>query len=102
MKMKPYKAGQIFRTKKKIPVTGIIIFGAPFSGMFEGILPKEENLFLDYTPKKTAKGLWLKPERYDDFEKEFIEEKTRRNPEYDSYAISASIDEISSLYEILS
>ena len=59
-------------------------------------------MILDYDPKPWAKGVWLKPERYKYFETIFVDEKTRRDPEYDSYAVSASYDELNDDYERLS
>jgi hypothetical protein len=99
--MIPPKKNDRFRTTKALEVQGIIIFGAPCSGGFRGQLPAGEVMILDYEPKPWAKGVWLRPERYRHFEQLFVDEKTRRDPEYDRFAVNASYDELSENYEAI-
>jgi hypothetical protein len=93
------RKGQRFRVKRDLSVSGVIVYGAPCSGYFEGCLPCGEIVALDYDPKPDSKSCWLKPERYDHFEEIFIPQKTRRDQEYDHFAISCSYKELELEYE---
>jgi hypothetical protein len=95
------KQGQRFRVKRDLSVSGVIVYGAPCSGGFQGTLPRGEIVTLDYDPKPEFTGCWLKPERYEHFEALFIPERIRQDEEYDHYAISASYKELDREYELV-
>lgn len=97
--MEELKEGQKFRLKNDREVEGIIVYGAPCSGHFEGTLQSGEVLILDQQPQDGTKGCWLVPERYDHFEKIFIPQDILEQEDYSSYAIGILYEELERDFE---
>jgi hypothetical protein len=90
-----------FRTRREISVEGVITFGAPCSGGFERILPAGEILIVHQEPPDFAKGVYLVPARYKDFELLFVPERDRADPVYSGYAVVCSFERIGSDLEAI-
>jgi len=89
------------RSRRQLSVKGIITFGAPCSGGFEGLLPAEAVLLVDQEPPNGAAGAWLVPEQYAHFELSFISEGTRKDSSYSGYAIACSFEEAAKNFDVL-
>ena len=97
--MTQFQKGMKFRSLRELQVHGIVAYGAPYSTGFDGVFPAGEILICDQRPG--PKGMWLVPERYQHFEKFFVPEKDRLNPDYGGYAIGCSFNQVGSDYEII-
>ena len=93
--------GMRFRTRRDVPVRGIVNFRAPCTGGFEGTLPAGEILILEHEPPDFAKGMPLIPARYKDFEHLFVSERDRNDPTYNGYAVVWSFDRVDSDLELV-
>ena len=96
-----FHKGMRLRTRREMSVRGVITFGAPCSGGFEGSIPAGEILIVDQDPPAFAKGVYLVPGRYKDFERLFVPESDRADPAYSGYAISCSFESVSSDLETI-
>jgi hypothetical protein len=99
--MTRFTKGTRFRSQRELRVKGIIAFGAPFSGGFEGILPANEILVLDNDPPSGTKGMWLVPERYQHFEAVFVPNHDRQHEAYGGYAVAFDYAQVGSDLEVL-
>jgi hypothetical protein len=99
--MARFTKGTRFRSRCELRVKGIIVFGAPFSGGFEGVFPANEILILDSDPPPGTKGMWLVPERYQHFEAIFVPSRDREHEEYGGYAVGIEYTQVGSDVEVL-
>jgi hypothetical protein len=100
--MARFAKGTRFRSLRELRVTGIIAFGAPFSGGFEGVFPANEFLVLDNEPPPGTKGMWLVPERYQHFEAVFVPSRDREHEAYGGYAVAIEYTQVGADVEVLS
>jgi len=99
--MGKFHKGLRLRSRKSVKVDGVITFGAPCCGRFEGVLPAGEVLKLNYEPHDRVRGLWLEPERYSDLEQVFVPKESRSAPAYSGYAVGCDYDQIGVDFEVL-
>ncbi|HTY88387.1 MAG TPA: hypothetical protein VMB80_13040 [Candidatus Acidoferrum sp.] len=99
--MGKFHKGLRLRSRKSVKVDGVITFGAPCCGRFEGVLPAGEVLKLNYEPHDRVRGLWLEPERYSDLEQVFVPKESRSAPAYSGYAVGCDYDQIAVDFEVL-
>ena len=95
------KRGDRYRSRVTRAVEGVVTFNAPISGGFQGKLPAGEELEVDTDPPTWATGVYLRPLRYAHFEAEFVSPRDRANPDYDSYSIAVSYEELQRDFEAL-
>ena len=98
--MRPTK-GQRYRAVHDVTVRGIVTFGAPFSGHFEGVFPEGETCVVGMEPPHHARGVYLVPDAYARFELLFVSEHDRNSDVYDSYAMAVSFAELTQSFEAL-
>jgi hypothetical protein len=99
--MARFAKGTRFRSRCDLQVSGIITFGAPFSGGFKGVFPANEILVLDNESSPGTKGMWLVPERYQHFESIFVPERDRENEVYGGYAVAIEYTQVGTDVEVL-
>ena len=92
--------GSRFKAKRDVIVKGRIEFGAPFDDSFEGTLPEGEIVIFEGDTGGYGNA-YLRPEKYDYFEKVFIPEFTRRYPDYGNYTIVCSYDNLKRDFEFV-
>jgi hypothetical protein len=90
------------RARKAMPIEGVITYGAPVSGRFEGTLPAGEILRLDYEPADSVDGVWLVPEGYAELEQLFIPTQVQTQKGYSGYAVYCPCDKIGPCIELAS
>ncbi len=93
--------GQRYRSLKDLKVNGVVTFSMPFTGSFQGVLPKGEILVVEYDPPPRANGVYLQPENFEALETRLIPHEDRTHPKYDSFAISATFDSLEQDFERL-
>ncbi len=95
------KKGQRFRSRKDLQIGGVVTFSAPYTGSFEGVLPKGEVLIVEFDPPPNATGVYLQPVNYAPLEMRLISTEDRSHPKYDSYAISLTFESLAKDFELL-
>lgn len=86
--------GQRYRSSKELKVTGVVTFSMPYTGSFQGMLPRGEILVVEQDPPPQATGVYLQPENYAALETRLIPQEDRTHPKYDSFAISATFESL--------
>jgi len=82
-------------------VAGIVWYSAPFSTDFKGRVPSGEVFILGEEPDLDGGGVVLLPERYEHFEQQFIDEKTREIPVYSHYSLFYTWRELRNKFEVI-
>jgi hypothetical protein len=95
------KKGDRYRARRDVAVNGIVTFGAPFTGGFTGILPRDATCIIDLEPPQRAQGVYLVPDDYARFETMFVSQHDRSSADYSGYAMSVSFDELARSFEKL-
>jgi len=90
------------RARKEVAIQGVITYGAPKCGHFEGILPSGEILRLDYEPADSVDGIWVVPERYAELEQLFIPTQVQTERGYSGYAVYCPCERIGPCFELVS
>jgi hypothetical protein len=90
-----------FRTRREMPVLGIIMSATPSTGGFEATLPAGEILIVRDEPPDFAKGITLVPARYSEWERLVVPENERAHAAYTGYAVVCSFDRVDSDLELV-
>lgn len=80
--------GDKFSVVKDIKVHGLIIWGAPYTGGFECILPARTVLVAENDAVPWAEGFAVVPVDYNELEKQLVPESDRTAKKYGGYHFS--------------
>jgi len=80
--------GDLFSVVKDIKVRGLIIWGAPYGGGFDCILPAGTILVAENDAVLWAEGFAVVPINYNELEKQLVPEADRTAKKYGGYCFS--------------
>lgn len=77
--------GDRFSVAKDLEITGLTVWGAPYTGSFKCTLPAGTILVADHGQVPTAEGFGVVPEDYKEMEKQLVPESDRNQRKYSGY-----------------
>ena len=98
--MRPTK-GQRYRAKVDLDVIGVISFAAPFTSGFQGTFPKGATATVAEDPPSFARGVHLRPDDYEHFERLFVPEAERRDQKYSDYSVVVAFDALLEQFDLV-
>ncbi len=93
------RRGDRYRSKRDVPVGGIVTFRNPSSGGFRATLSGGEIVTVKSDPPPGAKGVYVRPERYEALEQLFVPAPDFESEAYDSYALVISFEQLTQDFE---
>jgi hypothetical protein len=88
------RKGDRFRVRHDWPTHAAVIYGAPVTGGFDCVLPKDTILFIDQDPKPGGSGFWARVERYEEYERLLVPSEILADEEYDHFVFAVSADDL--------
>ena len=88
------RKGARFRVRHDWPTHAAVIYGAPVTGGFDCVLPRDTILCIDQDPKPGSTGFWAKVERYEEYERLLVPPTILADEEYDHFGFAISADDL--------
>lgn len=98
--MRP-KAGERFRAQRDTPVQGVITLRTPGSAGFAGTLPRGEIVAVQKDPPSHAKGVYARPERYEEMARLLVPPSDLANPLFGSYVLVISFESLEQDFQLV-
>lgn len=93
--------GQRWRAVKDVPTGGVTTWNAPFTGGFEGVLPRGTVITVDNDPPMGARAVYCIPDNYEELERLLVSQEDRDASHYSGYALVISLADFGEAFVLL-